>query len=31
MVKAHESREFTINFRPLIIAESSCDMVLKNP
>lgn len=31
MVKAHESREFTVNFRPLIIAESSCDVVLKNP
>ena len=30
-VKAHESREFNVNFRPLIISESQCEMVLKNP
>jgi hypothetical protein len=30
-VKAHESREFNINFRPLIISESQCEIVLKNP
>lgn len=31
VIKAHESREFNINFRPLIIAESQCDMIFKNP
>lgn len=30
-IKAHESREFNINFRPLIISESQTDMVFKNP
>lgn len=31
VIKAHESREFNINFRPLIISETSTDIVLKNP
>lgn len=31
VIKAHESREFTVNFRPLVIQESTTDMVLKNP
>lgn len=31
IIKAKESREFNVNFRPLIIAETSTDMVLKNP
>ncbi len=31
VIKAHESREFNINFRPLIISETSTDVVLKNP
>lgn len=30
-IKAHESREFNINFRPLIISESTCELVFKNP
>ena len=31
VIKAHESREFNINFRPLIISETQTDIVLKNP
>lgn len=30
-IKPHESREFNVNFRPLIISESTCDVVFKNP
>ena len=29
-IKAHESREFNINFRPLIISEQQTDLVFKN-
>jgi hypothetical protein len=31
VIKAHESREFNVNFRPLIISETSTDIVFKNP
>jgi len=31
VIKAHETREFMINFRPLIVSESTTDIVLKNP
>lgn len=31
VIKAHESREFMVNFRPLIIQESTTEVVLKNP
>lgn len=31
MIKPHESREFNVNFRPLIISESQCDLTFKNP
>lgn len=31
VIKPHESREFNINFRPLIVSESQCEMVFKNP
>lgn len=30
-VKANDSREFQINFRPLIVSEQQSDLVLKNP
>jgi hypothetical protein len=30
-IKAHESREFTVNFRPLIISETTTELVFKNP
>ena len=31
VLKPHETREFNVNFRPLIVSESSTDVVLKNP
>ena len=30
-IKAHESREFNVNFRPLIVSEQQQEVVLKNP
>lgn len=31
VVRPHDSREFQINFRPLIVSEQQSDIVLKNP
>ena len=31
IVKAHDPREFQINFRPLIVSEQTSELVLKNP
>lgn len=30
-LKPRESREFKISFRPLMVSESQCDLILKNP
>jgi len=31
LIKAHETREFMVNYRPLIISEQTTDIVFKNP
>lgn len=31
IIKAHETREFTVRYLPLMISESEADMILKNP
>lgn len=31
IIKAHETREFVVNYRPLIISEQSTDVIFKNP
>jgi len=31
IVKAHETREFVVNYRPLIISEQVTDVLFKNP
>lgn len=30
-IKSHEAREFSINFRPLMISETVTEMTIKNP
>ena len=31
VIKAHEAREFNVNFRPLIVSEQQQEIVFKNP